>query len=62
VSEGVVDVRRAAGRDLGLFAATLTSAWPMEQTPRFDELLNAIDEAAMRSAQPRPERIEQQRG
>ena len=53
VSEGVVDVRRTVGRDLGLFTATLTSAWPMDQAPSFDDLLRALDEASMRSAQPR---------
>jgi hypothetical protein len=53
VSEGVVDVRRAAQRDVALFAA-LTSAWPMEQAPFFNELLDAIDEAPRRSAHARP--------
>ena len=53
VSEGVVDVRRAVGRDLGLFTATLSSAWPMDRAPSFDDLLRALDEASMRSAQPR---------
>jgi len=54
VSEGVVDVRRAVGRDLGLFAAALTNAWPTDRAHSFNDLLRAIDEASTRSAQARP--------
>jgi hypothetical protein len=58
---GVVDVRRAAGRELTLFADALSSAWPMDEAPSFEELLSAIDEATRRSANGGPQRIDQQR-
>ena len=61
VSEGVVDVRRVVDRDLRLFTATLISAVPMDQAPSFNELLDAIDEASIRSARSRQQSIEQQR-
>jgi hypothetical protein len=45
MQEGVVAVRRAAGRDGALFFPTFTHAWPVELAAPFDELLHDIDEA-----------------
>ena len=61
IGGGVVDVRRAAHRDLRLFAPALSSAWPMDEAPPFEELLQAIDEMSGGSARGHSKRFDQQR-
>ena len=43
--ERIVAVGLLTQRDLNLLGPTFERAWPVEQTPSFDELLEAIDEA-----------------
>lgn len=47
---GVVDIGGAEYRDLQIFAAALSSAWPVEDASSFMPLLGAIDDAAARAA------------
>jgi hypothetical protein len=61
IGGGVVDVRRAAHRDLRLFAPALSSAWPMDEAPPFEKLLRAIDETSGGSARDHAKRFDQRR-
>jgi hypothetical protein len=45
VSERIVAVALLTERDLSLLGPTFDRAWPVEETPSFNELLRAIDEA-----------------
>ena len=45
MSERIVAVALLTKRDLTLLGPTFDRVWPVEDTPSFDELLRAIDEA-----------------
>jgi hypothetical protein len=45
VSERIVAIALLTERDLSLLGPTFDRAWPVEETPSFNELLRAIDEA-----------------
>jgi hypothetical protein len=45
VSERIVAVGLLTQRDLSLLGPTFDRVWPVEETPSFNELLRAIDEA-----------------
>jgi hypothetical protein len=44
----IVAVGLLTQRDLRLLGPTFDRAWPVEETPSFDELLRAIDDAERR--------------
>jgi hypothetical protein len=44
----IVAVGLLTQRELGVLGPTFDRAWPIEQAPRFDDLLRAIDEAERR--------------
>ena len=46
--ERIVAVGLLTQRDLTVLGPTFDRVWPVEQAPRFDELLRAIDEAERR--------------
>ena len=43
--ERIVAIGLLTQRDLDLLGPTLHRAWPVEEAPHFEELLQAIDEA-----------------
>ena len=45
MSERIVAVGLLTQRDLSLLGPTFDRVWPIEETPSFNELLRAIDEA-----------------
>jgi hypothetical protein len=45
MSERIVAVGLLTQRDLSLLGPTFDRVWPVEETPSFNELLRAIDEA-----------------
>jgi hypothetical protein len=45
MSERIVAVGLLTKRDLSLLGPTFDRVWPIEETPSFDELLRAIDQA-----------------
>jgi hypothetical protein len=45
VSERIVAIALLTQRDLSLLGPTFDRVWPVEETPSFNELLRAIDEA-----------------
>lgn len=48
MAERIVAVGLLTKHDLGLLGPTFDRAWPVEETPSFNELLRAIDEADRR--------------
>jgi hypothetical protein len=47
----IVAIGLLTQRDLSLLGPTFDRAWPVEETPSFDELLRAIDDAERRVKQ-----------
>jgi hypothetical protein len=45
MSERIVAIGLLTKRDLSLLGPTFDRVWPVENAPRFDDLLRAIDEA-----------------
>jgi hypothetical protein len=58
---GVVEIGSVSLNSVGLFAAAISSAVPMDDTNSFGDLLSAIDAASTRSGQRRAQHVEQQR-
>ena len=51
MSERIVAIGLLTKRDLRLLGPTFDRAWPVEEAPAFDELLQAIDEADRKLSQ-----------
>jgi len=52
MNDRIVAVGLLTGRDLGMLGPAFDRAWPVEETPTFNELLSAIDEADLKLQQP----------
>jgi hypothetical protein len=61
IGGGVVEIGSVSPNSIGLFAAAISSAVPMDDTPSFGDLLCAIDAASISSGQRRAQHVEQQR-
>jgi len=50
--ERIVAIGLLTQRDLSALGPAFDRAWPVDEAPEFDELLNAIDEADRKLQQP----------
>jgi len=56
MTDRIVAVGLLTRRDLQLLGPTFDRVWPIEEAPRFDELLRAIDDADRKLQEPESKR------